>query len=118
MKSMKNKQRGISFIGILFVIFQALFTLSEYPKQAIEDSFTWISVQLTEMLPMGMLRDLLINGIIAGIGGLVVFVPQIAFLFFFIAVLEETGYMSRVVAHLRIPGFRRHQRSHQPLRRC
>lgn len=85
------------FIGILLVIFQALFSLSEYPMQAIEGTFAWISDQLRGTLPAGMLRDLLIDGIVAGIAGLVVFVPQIAFLFFFIAVLEETGYMSRVV---------------------
>jgi len=63
----------------------------------IDGGFAWVGERLESALPAGMLTDLLINGIWAGLGGIVIFIPQIAFLFFFIALLEESGYMSRVV---------------------
>lgn len=87
----------VFFIGILLVIFQFLFAVASYPMAWIESAFSWITVHLHSLLPQHFLTDLFIDGIVAGISGVVVFVPQIAFLFFFIALLEETGYMSRVV---------------------
>lgn len=85
------------FIGVLFLIFQAVFAWASYPQDAIESGFTWLSELLRHQLPNHWLTQLLIDGVLAGMSGVVVFVPQIAFLFFFIAILEETGYMSRVV---------------------
>lgn len=87
----------VIFLFILFVIFQAIFTWAEYPMNAIEKSFEWINVQLTSNLPESKLTSILTDGIMAGLAGIVVFVPQIAFLFFFMAILEDSGYMSRVV---------------------
>jgi ferrous iron transport protein B len=85
------------FLFILFVIFQAIFTWAEYPMNVIEKGFEWINTQLTAQLPESKLTSILTDGIMAGLAGIVVFVPQIAFLFFFMAILEDTGYMSRVV---------------------
>jgi len=87
----------VIFLFILFVIFQAIFTWAEYPMNAIEKGFEWINTQLSENLPENKLTSILTDGIMAGLAGIVVFVPQIAFLFFFMAILEDTGYMSRVV---------------------
>lgn len=84
------------FLTILFFIFQALFYIAAYPTEWIEIFFINISKAATNILPAGKLSDLIVNGIIAGVGGVVVFVPQIAFLFTFIAILEDTGYMARV----------------------
>ncbi len=85
------------FLFILFVIFQAIFTWAEYPMNAIEKGFEWINAQLMANLPESKLTSILTDGIMAGLAGVVVFVPQIAFLFFFMAILEDSGYMSRVV---------------------
>lgn len=85
------------FLCILFVIFQAIFTWAEYPMNAIETAFEWINAQFSKYLPKSKLTEILTDGIMAGLAGVVVFVPQIAFLFFFMAILEDTGYMSRVV---------------------
>lgn len=85
------------FATILFVIFQLIYHISEYPMGWIEGGIEWLSQWVTEKLPQGELTDLLSQGIIGGIGGFLVFIPQIAFLFLFIAILEESGYMSRVV---------------------
>ncbi|MDW8346607.1 MAG: ferrous iron transport protein B [Bacteroidia bacterium] len=87
----------IVFLFILFVIFQAIFTWAEYPMNAIEKGFEWINEQLTVLLPQSIFTEILTDGIIAGLAGVVIFVPQIAFLFFFMALLEDTGYMARVV---------------------
>lgn len=87
----------IIFLFVLFVIFQAIFTWAEYPMNAIEKGFEWVNAQLTTYLPESKLTAILTDGIMAGLAGIVVFVPQIAFLFFFMAILEDTGYMSRVV---------------------
>lgn len=85
------------FVLILLLIFQALFSFATTPMDWIDGAFSWAGESLESILPKGMLTDLLINGIWAGLGGIVIFIPQIAFLFFFIAILEESGYMSRVV---------------------
>ena len=87
----------IIFFFILFNIFQALFTWSAYPMELIDTFFAFLSETTRNVLPEGLFTSLLTEGIIPGIGGIVIFVPQIAFLFLFLAILEETGYMSRVV---------------------
>ncbi|PCJ89909.1 MAG: ferrous iron transport protein B [Flavobacteriales bacterium] len=84
------------FLGVLLLIFQAIFSLSEYPMQWIESSFILLNDFISNQLPEGALTDLLTNGILAGLSGVLVFIPQIALLFFFIAILEDTGYMARV----------------------
>lgn len=84
------------FIGILFVIFQSIFYLAEFPMQWIETGFGWLTGFLAEKLPNNFLSNLFVNGIMAGLSGIVVFVPQIALLFGFISILEDTGYMARV----------------------
>lgn len=85
------------FFLILFVIFQAIFTWAAVPMDFIDLLFSEIAVFLADVLPAGALTDLLTEGVIPGIGGVVIFIPQIAILFAFIALLEESGYMSRVV---------------------
>lgn len=85
------------FFVILLTIFQAIYDWSEYPMDFIDEFFASSSEWVKTTLPAGVFTDLLAEGILAGIGGIVIFIPQIAFLFFFIALLEETGYMSRVV---------------------
>jgi ferrous iron transport protein B len=85
------------FIGILLLIFQAIFEWSTYPSEFIEEQFAVASDWIKNTLPSGILTNLLAEGILAGIGGIAVFIPQIAFLFLFISLLEESGYMSRVV---------------------
>lgn len=87
----------VIFLSILFLIFQAIYDWSTYPMDFIDESFLAMSEFVAQNFPAGMLSDLISEGIIPGIGGIVIFVPQIAFLFLFISILEETGYMSRVV---------------------
>ncbi len=85
------------FAAILLLIFNAIFSWSSIPMDAIDAAFASLSeLTKTQMAP-GMLRELLADGVIPGIGGIVIFIPQIAFLFLFISILEESGYMSRVV---------------------
>lgn len=84
------------FLGVLFLIFQAVFSWSEYPMEVIDNSISQLSQFVANALPEGALNSLIVDGIIAGLGGIIIFVPQIAFLFAFIAILEDTGYMSRV----------------------
>ncbi|MFW0718089.1 ferrous iron transport protein B [Pedobacter sp. N23S346] len=84
------------FILILFVIFNAIFAWSSYPMEWIEAGFGFITEFGHQYLPEGMLTNLILDGIIAGLGGIFVFIPQIAILFAFISILEDTGYMSRV----------------------
>lgn len=84
------------FLLILFVIFNAIFAWSSYPMEWIEGTFGWITTMGHQYLPSGMLSDLVLDGVVAGLGGIFVFIPQIAILFAFISILEDTGYMSRV----------------------
>lgn len=84
------------FLVVLFFIFQTIFFLAAFPMQWIESLFISISEITANILPKGEVSNLLVNGIIAGLSGVVVFVPQIALLFAFIAILEDTGYMARV----------------------
>lgn len=87
----------VIFAVILLIVFQSIFTLSEYPMQWIESGFIYLSTWLKSILPKGPVNGLISEGIIPGIGGILIFVPQIAILFFLLLILEETGYMSRVV---------------------
>lgn len=84
------------FFAILFAIFQSIFSWSAYPMQLIENLFVGMANLSHTYLPKGELTDLLVDGILAGLSGVMVFIPQIALLFAFIAILEDTGYMSRV----------------------
>ena len=86
----------LMFLSVLLVIFQSVFTLASYPMDWIEGGFSMLSEVLSNTLPDGWLKRLLVNGLLAGIAGVVVFVPQIAILFFFMGLLEDTGYMARV----------------------
>ncbi|XOV66178.1 MAG: ferrous iron transporter B [Fluviicola sp.] len=85
------------FAAILLIIFQFIFAFASYPMDLIDGAFSSLSSWTASMLPSGVFTDLLTEGIIPGIGGVVIFIPQIALLFFFIAILEETGYLARVV---------------------
>ncbi|AKA35216.1 ferrous iron transport protein B [Flagellimonas lutaonensis] len=85
------------FFALLLTIFQAIFDWSSYPMDFIDAQFAAASDWVKNTLPPGILTNLLAEGILAGIGGIVIFIPQIAFLFLFISLLEESGYMSRVV---------------------
>ncbi|PMD97003.1 ferrous iron transport protein B [Siphonobacter sp. BAB-5405] len=85
------------FFGILFLIFQSIFSLAEYPMDWIDTGMASLNEWVKSVLPDGMLTSLLTDGLLAGIGGVVVFIPQIAFLFVFISLLEESGYMARVM---------------------
>ncbi|EZH71862.1 iron transporter FeoB [Aquimarina atlantica] len=85
------------FLAILLLIFQAIYDWSSYPMDLIDEAFAWLSEVTKALLPSGPFVDLITEGIIPGLGGIVIFIPQIAFLFLFISILEESGYMSRVV---------------------
>ncbi|MEY3236357.1 MAG: ferrous iron transport protein [Bacteroidota bacterium] len=85
------------FAGILMLIFQFIFAFAAYPMDFIDGVFANFSGWLGETLPKGLFSDLLSQGIVPGIGGVIVFIPQIALLFFFISILEESGYLARVV---------------------
>lgn len=84
------------FLLVLFFVFQAIFSWSQLPMEWIDNGFSFFSNWVATNMPQGMLNDLIVNGILAGLGGIMIFVPQIAFLFAFIAFLEDTGYMARV----------------------
>ena len=87
----------VIFFVILMIIFQSIFDWSSIPQDFIDSAFASLSERVKSSLPEGVFTSLLAEGIIPGLGGIVIFIPQIAFLFFFISILEETGYMSRVV---------------------
>ncbi|APY11127.1 ferrous iron transport protein B [Seonamhaeicola sp. S2-3] len=87
----------IIFLVILFLMFQAVYDWATYPTDLIDEGFASLANWVKNTLPPGVFTNLLSEGIIAGIGGIMVFIPPIAFLFLFIALLEESGYMSRVV---------------------
>ena len=87
----------VIFFGVLLLIFQSIFDWSSYPMDFIDATFADLANYAKKHLPAGEFTNLVSEGIIPGIGGIVIFIPQIAFLFLFISVLEESGYMSRVV---------------------
>ena len=85
------------FISILALIFQTIFTWSSSPMEFIDEMFSYLSNYTKTILPEGVFTNLLAEGIIPGVSGVIIFIPQIALLFMFISILDETGYMSRVV---------------------
>ena len=87
----------VVFFLILLLIFQSVFFLAEYPMTWIEDFFTWLSDFSSTHLPQGPINSLVSSGIIPGIGGIMVFAPQIGILLYFLYLLEDSGYMARVV---------------------
>ncbi len=93
-----HKFWGYVVFGILLmIIFQSVFFLAEYPMNWIADFFLWLSGFANANLPAGPINSLLANGIIPGVGGIVVFAPQIGILLYFLYLLEDSGYMSRVI---------------------
>src|SRR5690606_11505836 len=85
------------FFFLLLLIFQAIYDWSSYPMDFIDAFFASASEWVKNTLPPGVFTDLIAEGVLTGIGGVVIFIPQIAFLFLYISILEESGYMSRVV---------------------
>ena len=85
----------VCFVGIMTLMFVSIFTIAQYPMDWINAGFDKLAEGVQGILPAGDLRDLLTDGVIAGVGGVVVFLPQILILFFFIGLLEDTGYMAR-----------------------
>ncbi|MES1186858.1 MAG: ferrous iron transport protein B [Myxococcales bacterium] len=84
------------FMLVMLVVFQSLFSWSDPAISLIEDAFSWLRGGLTTLLPAGIFRDFLTQGIVSGLGNVLVFLPQILLLFFFIGLLEDSGYMARV----------------------
>jgi len=80
---------------VLFLVFQSVFVLANAPMQAIKDLATWTGESIGSHIEIELLRSLLVDGLIAGVGGVLVFLPQILILFFFILILEESGYLPR-----------------------
>lgn len=85
------------FIFVLFLLFQLVYEVANLPMDLIDWGFTSFSTYLRTVLPAGILSNLLVEGIIPGVGGVLIFIPQIALLFLFLLLLEESGYMTRVV---------------------
>jgi ferrous iron transport protein B len=86
----------VIFLVVMFAIFQSVFAWAEWPMEKVDELFTWLSATAATAMPPGILNDLVVEGILAGLGGVVIFIPQIAILFFFISLLEDSGYMARV----------------------
>jgi len=80
---------------LMWLMFEATFTLGAYPQEWIENGIGWLGGWIGKVMPDGILRDLLVDGVIGGVGGVLVFLPQIMILFFFISLLEDSGYMAR-----------------------
>lgn len=87
---------NLILLVVLFLLFQSIFWLAEYPMDWVETAFSYVSSWLGGVLPEGILKDILINGLLAGISGIAVFIPQIMILFGFITILEDSGYMARI----------------------
>jgi len=87
---------NVILLVVLFLLFQSIFWLAEYPMSWVEQGFSFLSGWLNDMLPGTFLKDLLINGVLAGVSGIAVFIPQIMILFGFITILEDSGYMARI----------------------
>nr|MBP6343960.1 ferrous iron transport protein B [Candidatus Omnitrophota bacterium] len=83
------------FLGIMVAMFYMIFTVAAYPMEWIDSSFGKLGEWVSGAMPDGDLKDLIVNGIIAGVGGVVIFLPQILILFLFIGLLQDTGYMAR-----------------------
>jgi ferrous iron transport protein B len=83
-------------IGVLYLMFQVTFELGAYPQGWVEDGFTWLGDAITAVLPEGLAQSLIVDGIIAGVGGVLSFVPLILIMFVLISFMEDSGYMARV----------------------
>lgn len=86
----------IILLAVLFSLFQCVFLLASYPMDWIESATAWFSGWLSNILPDNNFSDLLVNGVLAGLGGIIIFIPQIMILFGLITLLEDTGYMARI----------------------
>ena len=86
----------IILLGVLFLLFQSVFWIAQYPMDAIDWSFSRLGAWLGQLLPEAWWSDLFVNGLLAGLSGILVFVPQIMILFGLITILEDTGYMARI----------------------
>ncbi|SNV45127.1 Ferrous iron transport protein B [Chryseobacterium taklimakanense] len=97
-KLLVHKFWGYVFFGaILLLIFQLVFFMAEYPMNWIDSGFVWLSEFAKNTLPEGPLNSLISDGIIPGLGGIIIFAPQIGILLYFLYLLEDSGYMSRVI---------------------
>ncbi|MDO4190675.1 MAG: ferrous iron transport protein B [Bacteroidales bacterium] len=91
-----NRWLGIPVLLLfMWLMFQTTFTLGAYPQAWIESGVSWLGEWIRQIMPQGMLNNLIVDGIISGVGGVLVFLPNILILFFFISLLEDTGYMAR-----------------------
>lgn len=93
---LSNKYLGFPiFFMILYVMFQTTFSLGQYPMDWIESAVSWLGEQASALMPEGPLRSMLVDGVIGGVGAVIVFLPQILILYFFISLMEDSGYMAR-----------------------
>ena len=93
---LSNKYLGFPiFFLILYVMFQTTFSLGQYPMDWIESAVSWLGEQASALMPEGPLRSMLVDGVIGGVGAVIVFLPQILILYFFISLMEDSGYMAR-----------------------
>jgi ferrous iron transport protein B len=83
------------FLGLMWLMFEATFTVGQYPMDWIDTAVGWVSARVDAVLPAGLFRDMMVDGIIAGVGGTIIFLPNIVILFFFMALYSETGYLAR-----------------------
>lgn len=91
-----NKYVGFPiFVLLLFIMFSATFVLGEVPKGWIEDGVDWLGTVISTSMPDGPVKDMLVDGVIGGVGAVIVFLPQILILYFFISYMEDSGYMAR-----------------------
>jgi ferrous iron transport protein B len=86
----------IIFLAIMFLVFQAVFSFSTYPMDWIDQLFAWLSGLVNEKIQSSWFSDLISDGILPGLAGVMIFIPQIAILFFLLGILENTGYLSRI----------------------
>ena len=93
---LSNKYLGFPiFFLILYVLLQTTFSLGQYPMDWIESAVSWLGEQASALMPEGPLRSMLVDGVIGGVGAVIVFLPQILILYFFISLMEDSGYMAR-----------------------
>ena len=91
-----NKVLGFPiFIALMWLMFEVTFSLGQYPMDWIESSVAWLGQTISTYFPDGPIKDMLVDGVIGGVGAVIVFLPQILILYFFISYMEDSGYMSR-----------------------
>lgn len=83
------------FLFVMWIMFSSVFMLGAYPQGWIESLFTWLGDVATKLIPAGAIQDLVVNGIVSGVGSVAVFIPQILILYLFISLMEDSGYMAR-----------------------